>query len=316
MKQQNYKQHAFTLMELLVVLLLISAIILASRAIYQKYILQQDITVVQQNIEQLFNILDRSYFALSSDDQKICASKINNSIVLPDNSTDWKFILPSNLVPQTGSPKHPNFIISCINPSTNTPAKLVIQSPLNVSTDQLAWYAERLGGIKDGTNVKWQKIPSFTNLGKDALWIIGGQIEEFKSLTTLPKTYLTLQIGNVPTVLGSNSVEVMLTYDAGSGPQTVGQYTDQWNTTTLKFSLPDGTRSINIKKITIKCNNAIVSSVGSINSLLLVNNNITVSVFFNLNNIFPPTPIQPLLSVNSRLVSGFNPPLFAACRST
>ena len=182
MKQQNYKQHAFTLMELLVVLLLISGIIFASRAMYQKYILQKDVKVVQQNLELLFNILDRSYFALSADDQKVCATKINTNNI---TANDWQLILPSNLVPQTGTPLHPNFIISCDNPTSNAPAQLIIKSPLNVTTDQLGWYAERLGGVKDGLNVKWQKIPSFTNLGKDALWIMGGQIEEFKSLTTI-----------------------------------------------------------------------------------------------------------------------------------
>jgi hypothetical protein len=304
MRQQNFKQYAFTLMELLLVLLLISGILFAGRVVYQKSLLKKDIAVVQQDVEQLFNILDRSYFTLSADDQKVCSSKINNSNI---TENDWKLILPSNLVPQVETPPHPNFIISCENLSSDTPAQLIIKTPLNVSTDQLSWYAQRLGGVADDIYTKWQKIPTFTHEGKDPLWILSGELEEFKTQLNVPTSSMTIYIGP-----SYRSQQVVLTYDAGSGLQTTSINSGQWNTYSNAINLPTGTTSISIIGATISCGYKVYSSLAPVGTVYLTNNHIDIT--FNLNtSSSASSSISPSLSINSQKMGVFTPTTFQSC---
>lgn len=178
MLQQNYnKQQAFSLMELLLVLLVMVAVILIGRSQYEKYVLRKDIAVVEQNLQLLFDQLDKSFNELSDTEKVNCASRINNNII-----PDWSQILHSNLIPDitVGTITHPNFTVSCINPGFGQPAQLVITAPLNVKSDQMDWYAQRLNGFLEGDKVKWTKVFNYMFAGKDPYWILGGQLEQFK----------------------------------------------------------------------------------------------------------------------------------------
>jgi len=248
------------------VLLLIAGILVAGRSIYQRYLLKKDIDVVKEDVEQLFDILDKNYFELSEDARQRC-STINNAKI---TNANWALILPSSLIPQTENPPHPKFIIGCENPSSDVPAQLTIRALLTVKDDKLGWYAERLGGVVDGSYVKWQKIPTFTYAGKDPLWILSGQLQQFTKKLSIDN-YLALSVTQFIFPL-----TVTFTYSDGSSDSKKIETLTGDNSVRNKLST--GVKSINIIQGTIKCGGKLISSAGPINNIPIYDGDVRIKI--------------------------------------
>lgn len=290
MPQQNHNKHqAFTLVEMLLVLLLLITVILVGRSQYEKYVLRKDIAVVEQNLQLLFDQLDRSFYELSDAEKASCSSKINNSII-----TDWSQILSSSLISDitVGTVTHPDFTVSCVDPETNQPAQLVITAPLTVKLDQMDWYAQRLRAIRDGNNntVKWSKIPTYMFAGKDPFWVLAGQLSQFKEKMKVPTSDFIVT-ANVPSVGTSKPVRIVVSYvyegkNATVELNTSGNSAPQEK---LTFFLEKGLdKYLDISDISIYCLNGgdKVFSHSAVNNLplksgipLLVN----FGIYFELN---------------------------------
>jgi|GEM_PF-4921351 len=290
-KTSKDKKSAFTLMELLLVLLLISGLIIAGRTLYEKFLLRKDIQVTQQNVQLLFDILDKNFYKLTKEDQAICDSTIQTSSI---TNEEWALILHTNLIPNTGSPSsHPNFMISCV-PQSGVPAKLVIKAPLNVSSDQLPLYAEKLGGVVDGSYVKWQKISTYTHAGKDPLWYLSGQLGRFKSALTIPDGYLITELGPF-----YDRFRVSLSYSIKGVTNTMETQVSYSDTVTNKVKLPFNVNSINITNVKVYCSNGmLLCDLGSIGEVKSVDNKITAKMNFTISE----TVFRLYFYVNSNMI--------------
>lgn len=251
MSKQNHEQHAFTLLELLLVLLVIVGIIIVARNQYEKYALRKDIAIVEQDVQLLFDQLDRNFYSLTDSERENCEAQSDIKIV-----DDWSQILSSSLIRDISTvPVHPDFRISCKNPKSDAPAQLVITASLNIpdriEPDQASWYAKRLGGELSGSDVVWTKIPAYMHAGKDPYWILSGQLEQFKKSLSIPTAYdMYVSIdSNSFSLLSSYfyAVDFIFKYDDGSGQKeqvvNLGALQDA-----LSFSEPIQRNS---KKVTI-----------------------------------------------------------------
>ncbi|MCK4608098.1 MAG: prepilin-type N-terminal cleavage/methylation domain-containing protein [Gammaproteobacteria bacterium] len=213
MKYHSQKQpKGFSLLELLLVLALIMAIMLASYHRFKQYILHKDIASIKHNVALLMDELNQTYYLQI---EKYCPPKppldyagymdcpVLQHKELPISNSDlhkWPTLLPSNLVTDktlTASSYGYN-VDSSQGITTEAPPNYVFPSGYDtyynhqlwitvtldknlIPEESLDWYQSMLGASKrDGYKLTWIKLPSYTVKGMNSdLWIMGGGLATF-----------------------------------------------------------------------------------------------------------------------------------------
>ena len=189
------QQRGVSLIELLLVLVIIAAIVVAGLYRYKQYALDKDLAIVRENVASLFNNLDIYYAQLAANPdtyhKPICNRDIDVSKRALQANNLWPdFIDVTSLVRNKNDDYEvESTSITIDSPPPNMPEscvynhKLLVMVKMHVEPKILNWYAQMLGASVEGGNdvLTWEKMPSFSVQGTSShLWILGSGLAVFK----------------------------------------------------------------------------------------------------------------------------------------
>lgn len=181
MKIQPRQLKAFTLLELMLVLILAAVITFMGISRYQLYRHDKDIAALQQNVYLLFQATNIYYHTTCKANQSFSVSiqDLKNANLMP-NLFNTEFASINDY--QVSATNIGNTV------QTQKPIyRLQVSVTLNVPTNTIDWYRQRLNATAaQGQQIIWQKLPSYSIPTVSAgLWIMNTGLRQFKENNTL-----------------------------------------------------------------------------------------------------------------------------------
>ena len=169
----------FNLLELLLVLAVVAAILLAGFKRYQVYQQQRDLAAVSYNVQTLFQALDQYYQANCKNDLPYPYFKVN----LDKLTNVTNKLLRANIVANfTDYQVAANYLNKKTIRGNRDIYQLQVQVTLNVPINTIGWYQQRLQATTvSGKTLTWVRMPGYSLETTDShLWIMNAGLREFK----------------------------------------------------------------------------------------------------------------------------------------
>jgi type II secretory pathway pseudopilin PulG len=181
MKYYPRQLKAFTLLELMLVLVLAAVITFIGISRYQLYRRDKDVIALQQNVYLLFQATNVYYHLTCKASQPFSVSIQN--------------LQQANLLPnlfQTELATLSNYQVSAKSMGNTAQTQkpiymLQVSVTLTVPSSTVSWYQQRLNATSSqGQQVIWQKLPSYSvPTVSPGLWIMNTGLRQFKENNTL-----------------------------------------------------------------------------------------------------------------------------------
>lgn len=208
MKNHQEQENGFSLLELLLVIAVTAAILLASYQRYKQYILNKDLAAIRQNAALLMQSLNEYYAHLitncSTPTKHNCPTHEQRAIITSNQDLPeqyWpQYLISSNLVADKNLNRDSHdYVVSTSLGIPTTPPKMdpdakwthqlivtVTLDPHIVATKGFEWYAKILEAfLTENNKLRWKKMPSYTTKGLNSnLWIMDGELAVFKKALT------------------------------------------------------------------------------------------------------------------------------------
>lgn len=172
---------AFTLLELMLVLVLAAIITFMGISRYQLYRRDKDIAAIQQNIYLLFQATDVYYHITCNASQpfSVTIQDLKNANLMPmlfktELATLNDYQVSASNIGTTAKTQKPIYMLQ-------------VSVTLNVPSSTLNWYQQLLNATStQGQLVIWQKLPSFSvQTMSSGLWIMNTGLRQFKENNTM-----------------------------------------------------------------------------------------------------------------------------------